>query len=342
LVKKPLKKVVLGGIFGYHAPMRLLLKHSKFLILAVLSCSLLISVIDSNIGVTNMGSTNTDENAQVAPGDSIWNDIGRELNLDHRAQSSQVQAEIRKLLADQAKLYSILMAAGPYIYFIHQQTQARSLPAELALIPVIESEFNPNDHSKKGATGLWQLMPQTAHELGVTVKSGYDGRRNVIASTKAALAYFNDLGNNYKGDWYLAIAAYNCGQGRVDSVKKRTGTNNFWQLPLPHETKLYVPKLLAVAAIVKNPEKYGVTLPPITNKPYFAEVKVNKSVNLEKVAKSSGTSIETLHKLNPDYKHDVVSVNPKKDKDATLLVPINKAPNVKAALPTNTVTSIKV
>lgn len=260
---------------------------------------------------------------------SMWDSIGRELNLDHETQSPEVQAEIHKLLADQGKLYSILKSAGPYIYFIHQQTEKRHLPAELALIPVIESEFNPNDHSKKGATGLWQLMPTTARELGIQVKSNYDGRRSVVASTKAALAYFNDLGNLFKGNWFLAIAAYNCGQGLVKNVEHKTGSDSFWRLPLPKETREYVPKLLAVAAIVKDPEKYGVQLPHIDDAPYFTELAVTKSVDLNQVAKNSNVSTETMHTLNPDYNKG--SSAPSKG-TYTLLVPTKEAPQIKTAL----------
>lgn len=308
--------------------MQILTNRSKYLILAVLTCSLWIIWFGDKLGVSKPVLTNTmTSHSSTDSNDSIWSTLGQELNLDHQAQTSQVKAEIRKLLADQDKLYKILKAAGPYIYYIHRQTQVRGLPAELALIPVIESEFNPNDHSNKGATGLWQLMPQTGRELGVKIKESYDGRRNVVASTNAALAYFKDLRNNFDGNWYLAIAAYNCGQGKIESAQRRMGTDNFWRLPLPRETQLYVPKLLAVAAIVKNPEKYGVTLPKINNKPYFAQVKVKQASSLEKVATSSGTSIETLHKLNPDIKHDVVT-NVKGS--YTLLVPVDKAPVVSA------------
>jgi membrane-bound lytic murein transglycosylase D len=148
----------------------------------------------------------------------------------------------------------------------------RNLPSELALIPFIESEFNSNNRSKKGAAGLWQLMKETAHLFGVKIKSGYDGRRNLIVSTKAALTYFEDLGNNFKGNWYLAIAAYNSGQFRVESAVRRAGSHNFWDLKkLPRETKEYVPKLLAVAEIVQNPEKYGVHLPQVNNEPRFTQ-----------------------------------------------------------------------
>src|SRR5579885_1907413 len=308
--------------------MQSIINLSKFFILAVLSATIILTWYDGKNEVNELVPTGVREISGVESVDSVWNIMSREFKLDNRAGSSQVKAEIRKLLADQGKLYNILKAAGPYIYFIHKQTEARGLPAEIALIPAIESEFNPNDKSNKGATGLWQLMSGTAHELGVKVKAGYDGRRNVVASTKAALAYFNDLGNMFKGNWYLAIAAYNCGQVKVQSAVRRTGSDSFWNLPLPKETKYYVPKLLAVAEIVKNPEKYGVQLPPVLNEPYFAEVKVNKPVSLEQVAKKAGVSVETLHTLNPDYTH--VS-QPKKDA-GTLLVPVDKAPVVKATL----------
>lgn len=331
--------------------MQLVLNLSKFIVFAVLSWFILITwygkqtvvtdlnpaeiVVPAEVKIEKSESTNNSIRAvesaveSIESIESIWNSLSSEFKLDHRTQSTQVKAEIRKLLADQEKFHQILKAASPYIYFIHKQTQARGLPAEMALIPVIESEFNPNDRSNKGATGLWQLMQGTARELGIKVISGYDGRRNVIASTKAALAYLNDLGNYFKGNWYLALAAYNAGQVRINKAMRTTGSNSFWNLPLPKETKYYVPKLLAVAAIVKNPEKYGVKLPAITNEPYFAELKLKKAVSLEKVSKSSGISIEALRILNPDYKQGVVVP---KNGVYTLLVPIKKESAVKSQL----------
>lgn len=253
---------------------------------------------------------------------TIWYSIAQNFQIDHQTDSAQVQKEIQYLVKNQDQFYQILQAAGPYIYFIFKETKTHNLPAEIALIPFIESEFNPNNTSDKGALGLWQLMPQTAKDLGVKVKSGYDGRRNVVASTEAALNYFKDLENSNNQNWYLAIAAYNCGQGKIDSVTKRTGTQDFWKLPLPTETKLYVPKLLAVAAILENPAKYGMQLPPISNQPYFKEVPVdNKTVNLATVAKQTGVSVDTLQKLNPDLKHSgTVSTKVA----STVLVPVTK------------------
>jgi membrane-bound lytic murein transglycosylase D len=318
--------------------MQILINRSKNILFNALSgflivwCGFSISTldwstvsVDSGVVLSGVASAKT---VDAQSSQIIWDSLSSELNLDHKQQSVQVQAEIHKLLAEPNKLYSILKAAGPYIYFIHQQTQARGLPAEIALIPVIESEFNPNDKSTKGATGLWQLMPSTATGLGIKVHSGYDGRRNVIASTKGALTYFNDLGNNFKGNWYLAIAAYNCGSGCVQSAERRKNSNDFWDLKLPKETRLYVPKLLAVAAIVKNPAKYGVQLPPIQNAPFFTELKTKKSLSLQNVAKTSGIDVALLHSLNPDYNHGLV---PNKN-GYSLLVPISKASALKTQL----------
>lgn len=302
--------------------MRITISIPKLFLLVALSCSLLIAR-DCNRYEYKGEPTNI-ESASTAS-ESIWDSMSRELNLDHRDESAQVQAEIHKLLADQGELYRILQASGPYIYFIYQQTQEHHLPAELALIPVIESEFNPNDTSSKaGARGLWQLMPQTAHELGIKVREGYDGRKDVIASTHAALAYFKDLGNMFNNNWYLAIAAYNCGQGRIFSAMHHSGSSNFWSLRVPTETKLYVPRLLAVAAIVKDPEKYGVQLPNIGNQPYFTDVKIDKPMNLTQVAKKIDVNVQTLNKLNPDYKNGMVA----KQGEYTVLVPVAAKPQL--------------
>lgn len=310
-------------------PMQMLLSLSRLIVLAVLSCIFIISWNVSNKDSLTAQALSFEAKSIFTPSNSIWTSISRDFGIDHKVQSARVKSEIRKLVADQGRLYKILKAAGPYIYYIHTQTKEYGLPAELALIPVIESEFNPNDHSNKGALGLWQLMFRTATELGVRVRSGYDGRRNIVDSTKAALTYFNDLGNSFHGDWYLAIAAYNCGPHKVTSVQRRSGAHSFWNLSsLPRDTKYYVPRLLAIAAIVKHPEKYGVKLPPIKNEPYFTELKTNKSVNLNQLAKTSGVSLKTLKLLNPDYRGTTL---PKKGA-YSVLIPIKQESAIKATL----------
>ncbi len=324
----------------YHGRMQLVVNFSKFVVLSVLSFCLLTTWYGKNtLDIIPFDTFSTDEEVisrDHGSTDSIWSTLRSGFKLDHRTNTAQVQAEIRKLQADQQKFSDILRAAGPYIYFIHKQTQLRGLPAEMALIPVIESEFNPNDYSHAGATGLWQLMRGTARELGIKVISGYDGRRNVIASTHAALAYLNDLGNYFKGNWYLALAAYNAGQGRIDQAIRRAGSHSFWNLPVPRETKYYVPKLLAVAAMVENPKKYGVTLPPVTNQPYFAELQLKKAVNLAKMSKSLGVDIDTLRTLNPDYKTGTVV---SKNGVYSFLVPVDKLAAAKSQLAGSIVSS---
>lgn len=249
---------------------------------------------------------------------SIWTNIGEQLKLNDYSQNPRVQTEIHKYLADKASFETILNRSAPYIYYIYTQTQERGLPAELALIPIIESEYNPNDHNSIGANGLWQLMPGTARGLGVQMNNGYDGRRNVIDSTNAALTFFSDLGKEFNGNWNLAFAAYNCGPGCVSSAVKRDKSTDYFKLGLPLETKLYVPRLLAIAEIIKHAKEYGIILPPIKDVPYFKEVKVEQSESLSSYAKSTGTDLELLKKLNPDFQYEKASALSK-----NLLVPIN-------------------
>lgn len=265
----------------------------------------------------------------VASAETVWENIAHELTLDRRVDDPRVQKEIKRLLADKDDFNKALKAATNYIFYIHQQTKAYQLPVEIALIPFIESQFNPNDRSNVGATGLWQLMPKTAKDLGVKVKTNYDGRKNVTASTQAAMAYFKDLGKLFRNNWYLAIAAYNCGEGRVLSAIKRAGSRFFFDLKLPLETKLYLPRLLAVAEIIKNPTKYGIKLPSVSNEPYFAELQVSKPVNLTRLAETVGIEFATLDALNPDYKKGHADLS----STDRLLVPADKISDVQHEIP---------
>ncbi len=316
--------------------MRILTIHSKYLIFVLLSISLLLSLYGFHVEDTPLcNHPKLCDDFILQPAESIWSNIGSKLTLDHEVQSPRVQAQIRHLLADKKKLYEVLQSAAPYIYFIHQKTQARHLPSEIALIPAIESEFNPNDQSRRGAAGLWQLMPSTALQLGIKIKAPYDGRRSVISSTEAALAYLKDLHDDFHGNWDLAISAYNCGQQKIKSATRYAGSNNFWKLNLPAETKIYLPRLLAMAEIIKNPRKYGIKLPPIGNKPYFIQLEMNKPVSLAKIAKMTGADLDTLHSLNPEYHSD--NTLPNKKGAYTLLVAVKDAKQMKNKLAKNVI-----
>lgn len=258
---------------------------------------------------------------------SIWQMITKDFKLDHKAQTPEVQKEIRRLMAEKTKFQQILQASTPYLYFIHQSTRAKGLPGELVLIPIIESEFNPNDHSNVGALGLWQLMSSTARQLGVKISSGYDGRRNIITSTNAALAHFKYLGSVLKGNWYYAVAAYNCGQGRLEYAQRHYGARPVWHLSVPRDTKAYVARLLAIAHVLKNPTKYGIVLPPIENKPFFAEVKMKQLISLTKLSQNNKANLVLLQKLNPDYRRHGTLL--RKNGSYSVLVPSQLAAGLK-------------
>ncbi len=256
--------------------------------------------------------------------DSIWSNMSEDFSLDHNINRPEVNAQIAKWRRNKKDLYETLRVAAPYISYVYEQTQKRGLPAELALLPIIESEFNPNNRSNRGATGIWQIMPGTASELGLRNHRGYDGRRDIVASTNAALNYLRDL-HQTLGNWQLALAAYNWGPGNIAGVVKRQNraaeSSSFWNLPrLPTETKIYVPKLLALADMIQNPERYNIKLPSIANGPHLASVKVGAHVDLKQIAESTGISEKAMRKLNPGYSNMATVPGAPN----TLLLPIEK------------------
>src|SRR5579872_1697739 len=197
--------------------------------------------------------------------DNVWDALRLEFNLPHYENNPEVQVQIEWFLTHNHFLMESTSRAGPYIYYILQQVRKRHLPAELVLLPVIESSYNPFSNSYMGAAGIWQIMPETASGFGIKRNWWYDGRRDIIASTKAALNYLAYLQNFFEGNWLLAIAAYNTGEGSVLSAIRRnvsTGMNtDFWSLPLSQQTRDYVPRLLALAEIISHPDRYGIRFP---------------------------------------------------------------------------------
>ena len=251
--------------------------------------------------VPKNGFLNTQNRSQ-----SIWKQITKDFTLSAYANNPAVLQQIRWYQDHPKDLSDIATKAAPYLYYIHQQVKAKGLPGELVLLPIIESAYNPFASSHVGAAGLWQLMPGTGSDLGLKQNSGFDGRRDVVSSTQAALSYLDYLDKIFDKNWLLALAAYNSGPGTVLKADKSNqgdhSNSQFWSLHLPKETKQYVPRLLAVAAIISNPEKYGIQLPNVPNQPYFAKVAVSKPMPLSKVAQLSDTSVDEVHNLNPGYK----------------------------------------
>ncbi len=237
--------------------------------------------------------------------DNLWETLREEFVLPHYEDNPYVQNQIQWFLTHQAFLQSAATRAAPYLYFILQQTRLRHLPAEVVLLPMIESAYNPFAYSSAGAAGIWQMMPNTASGLGVKRDWWYDGRRDIVASTRAALDYLSYLGSFFDGNWLLALAAYDTGEGNVLAAIKRNVRDNknttFWQLPLAQETRDYVPKLLALAAIISHPERYPVNLPSVANAPCLAQIDIGGQISLSRAAVLAGISLKKLKQLNSGY-----------------------------------------
>jgi membrane-bound lytic murein transglycosylase D len=254
-------------------------------------------------------------------------------NLANRnaEQRDEVQKQIKILQKNPKALYNKLKEAEPYIAYIYHETQKRQLPAELALLPIVESGFNPHAKSHAGALGLWQIMPQTGTHLGLADAKHYNSRKDIIASTHAALTYLAHLKQNFQNDWFIALSAYNWGPGNVRKIIKQGKwykRTDYWAMKMPQETKQYVPKLLALAEIIKNPARYNIVLPTITTKPTLASVQANDKVDLRAVAASSGIDMDTMKKLNPGYTNLATA----KNAPNILLVPAHKAKEVIQAM----------
>lgn len=237
--------------------------------------------------------------------DNIWDSMRQNFTLPHYEDNPHVEDQIEWFMSNQDFLYHSALRAAPYLYYIMQQVKKRHLPAEVALLPIIESSFNPFSYSSAGAAGIWQLMPGTASGLGIKQNWWYDGRRDVVASTKAALNYLTYLGEFFDGNWMYAIAAYNTGEGNVLAAIKKNIRNsestNFWSLPVAQQTRDYIPKLLALAIIISHPDEYPVQLPYVRNAPYLAQVDVGSQIDLRHAANLAGLSFKQLKQLNPGF-----------------------------------------
>ncbi len=192
-----------------------------------------------------------------------------------------------------------------YMYHVVTEVEARGMPLEFALLPVVESAYEPFAYSTSRAAGLWQFIPGTGVRFGLKQNWWYDGRRDVIESTRAALDYLQALHDQFDGDWLLAIAAYNVGENTVqrelDYNRAHGKPADFWHLSLPAETRAYVPKLLAMKRLMAEPERYGLEFAAIPNEPYFAVIDTDSQIDLKIAAQLAGTSYDELVALNPGY-----------------------------------------
>ncbi len=257
---------------------------------------------------------------------NVWEVMRRQFTLNHELGKPEVQQQLHWLVAHPAYLQQF-SKSKPYIYHIVTEIKKRNLPGEIALIPMIESAYDPFAYSGAGAAGLWQFMPGTGTDLGLKQDWWFDARRSVGHSTTAALNYLAYLNHFFNNNWILAFAAYDSGEGTVlraiKNAHQAPNHGDFWSLSLPNETKAYVPRLLALAEIVQNPHRYHVTLPDIPHEPYFKEVNIHHSIDLDRAAKLAGISYHEMIKLNPGFNRwKTTPFRPYK-----LLIPVNKVDN---------------
>lgn len=254
----------------------------------------------------------------------LWQRIVDAYGLNHEQNNPRIQAQLNWYKKHQSYMDRIAKRGERYMYYIAEQIDVRDIPGELALLPIVESAFDPFAYSHGRASGVWQFIPSTGRDFGLTQDWWHDGRRDIQASTQAALTYLEALQREFKGDWLLALAAYNTGAGNVRKAirkNKRQGkATDYWSLALPRETRAYVPKLIALAQLIKNPEKHGLTLSPLKNEPYFATVNTGGQIDLSQLALVSETDLEEIYKLNPGFNR--WATHP--DSEHQVLIPIDK------------------
>ena len=242
---------------------------------------------------------------EEAPFD-IWERIRLELSItipDDQIAATSLYRE--RLYSNQTSVNRISKSGQRYLFHTLTRAQELGLPVELALLPFVESEFDPYAKSVDGATGIWQFMPATGKEWGLKSNWWYDGKKDVLASTEAALQFLTYLNEKFDGDWLLAMAAYNTGPTRVNrAIRKNVREDKpirFWDLDLPKETTAYVPKLLVLCELIKDPKAFDVNLPSIANRPYFERVKIPGQLDLMQAADLAGLKPETIYELNPGF-----------------------------------------
>ncbi|MHB1098707.1 MAG: transglycosylase SLT domain-containing protein [Burkholderiales bacterium] len=237
----------------------------------------------------------------TAPSD-LWDRLRNGFSLSQPEDSGNVQ-QMEAWYEDHPKSIETLAERSKrYLYYIVGEVENRGMPAEIALVPMIESGFNPLVYSRYHAAGLWQLLPGTGRNFGLRSNKGYDGRRDIIAATDAALKYLAYLHSLF-GDWELALAAYNAGEGTVSKALHRNRENgletDFASLNLPNETRNFYTRLIALRNILSDPARFGLDLAPIPDKPYFSEIRTRQNIDIRLAAHLAEIPVSEFVALNP-------------------------------------------
>jgi membrane-bound lytic murein transglycosylase D len=235
---------------------------------------------------------------------NLWEEIADGYGLPE-IHDSKVDKNLRWLSNNQRYLNRITEQSKPYLYYVANELRANGLPMEMALLPIVESAYDPFAVSPSKAGGVWQFMPATARNFGLKQNNWYDGRRDIVASTDAAVRYLKRLNAMFDGDWLLTVAAYNAGEGTIrraiEKNRKLGKGTDFWSLPLSQQTQSYVPQLLALSKVIADPDKYDLELNVIPNNPYFTTVNVNSPIDLAQAARMADIDPKELRHLNAGY-----------------------------------------
>ncbi|MDR2878076.1 MAG: LysM peptidoglycan-binding domain-containing protein [Chromatiales bacterium] len=235
----------------------------------------------------------------------LWDRIRAGYSFEAQIDDPRIDAELAWYVNHADYLNRTVERARPYLHLIVAELEKRNIPRELALLPIVESAYQPFAYSRSHAAGLWQFIPETGRRYGLRQDWWYDGRRDVIASTRAALDYLEYLHTFFDGDWMLALAAYNSGEGNVKRAVTRAldadKPADFWSLQLPRETRAYVPKLLALREIFRQPEDYGIVLPELPNEAVIGRADTGGQIDLARAAELAGIGIDDLYQLNPAF-----------------------------------------
>ena len=276
-------------------------------------------------------STETPSGEDPASVPDTWARIRKGLSLRDRTHP-RVEREIRWYAKNQDYLRRTADRARLHLPYIVRQVEQRGMPLEIALLPIVESAFQPFAYSPMGAAGLWQFIPSTGRLYGLKQGWWYDARRDTVASTRAALDYLSKLSRDFHGDWLLAAAAYNWGEGNVMRAAARNRARgkpaDVWSLRLPRETRTYVSRLLAVAAIVAEPGRHGVVLAPIPDRVDFEPVDIGGQLDLGVAASLAGVTLDEIHELNPGFNREATDP----DGPHRLLLPRSAVERFKAGL----------
>lgn len=291
-------------------------------------------------GTRNMSGRDNAARVLIAPGagseaplvySNIWERIAHGYGFSSELDNERIDRQLSAYIENPHHLYAVSERASPFIYEIVQELEKRGMPTELALLPIVESAYNPNA-ANGGSVGLWQIMNTTATSLGLRQDWWYDARRDPLASTGAALDYLGTLYDLFGQDWALALAAYNSGLGTVQRAmeknESRSRATDYWSLDLPTITEEFVPRLIAVSRIFASPSDYGLELSDVRNEPTVTVVDAGTQIDLAMAASLAGVDTEVIYQLNPGYRQ--WATHP--DGPHTLLLPIDRAETFTTAL----------